>query len=231
MSSGKLAWASLVIGLFGGIGAASAAPCSMAGLAAYQSMGATACSVGALNFSGFSVEAFPGTTAQQIAPGDILVTPIANGFALSSARSISASAGELLGLRLLFGVSAPSLTGATVALGMPNSVSGDGVITALLGAGSAGNPIAAGNAIAIAIDGFSDTPVSFASSPFSSYAAFLELGIDGGTFGSASLGPTLASVTFAQAQVQAIPEPGTIALSMLAMAALLASRRRSTAAA
>lgn len=222
MSSGKLALVSLVIGLFGGIGAAAAAPCLTASLSSYQSMGAVSCNVGSLNFFGFSVENFPGPTAQQIAPGEILVTPIANGFSLSNVLPISASAGELLGLRFLFGVSAPSLTGATVELG-PNRVSGDGVITAFLDAGSAGN------AIAIAIEGFSDAPVSFTSPPFLSYAAFLELGIDGGTFGSATLGPILASLTFAQAQTPAIPEPGTIALSLLAMAALFTSRRRSIA--
>ena len=220
MNSGKLTLASLVIGLFGGIGTAAAAPCSTASLLSYQS--AVSCNVGTLNFFGFSVENFPGPTAQQIAPGEILVTPIANGFSLSSELPISAPTGELFGLRFLFGVSAPSLTGATVELG-PNSVSGDGVITAFLDAGSAGN------AIAIAFDGFSDAPVSFTSPPFLSYAAFLELGIDGGTFGSATLGPILASLTFAQAPTSAIPEPGTIALSLLAMAALFTSRRRSIA--
>ena len=221
MSSGKRILVSLVVGWLGGIGAATAAPCPTASLAAYQSMGVVACSVGALNFSDFSVEAFPGPTAQQIAPGGILVTPIAGGFSLSSVLPIAALAGDLFGLRFLFDVGAPFLAGATVALGTTSSLSGDGNVTALLDAGPAGN------AIAIAIDGFSDTPASFASAPSASYAAFLELGIDGGTFGSAGLGPQLASLTFVQAQ--AVPEPGTIALSLLALAALFKSRRRSSA--
>ncbi|MBC7940755.1 MAG: hypothetical protein H7Z19_13495, partial [Chitinophagaceae bacterium] len=209
MSSSRLALVSFVIGL-GSIGHATAAPCLTASLSTYQSMGAVACSVGTLNFSGFSVESFPGPTAQQIASSSTLVTPIANGLSLSSVLPISASPGQLFGLRFLFDVGAPSLIGATAALGAQNGVNGDGAITAFLDAGSVGN------AIAIAIDGLSDTPVSFASLPVSSYSAFLELGIDGGTFGSASLGPTLASLTFAQSPV---PEPGTMALSLLALAA------------
>ena len=70
--------------------------------------------------------------------------------------------------------------------GLNRAASGDGVLTALFDAGASGNAIAI--AIAIVIDGFADTPESFASSAVGSYAAFLELGIDAGTFGSASLG-------------------------------------------
>jgi len=215
MSRGKLALVLLVSGLIGGMGSA-AAPCSTASLSAYQSIGAVGCSVGSLTFSDFLVDAFPGPTATQIAPESILVTPLADGFSLSSAATLSALSGDLLGLRFLFEVSAPSLTGATVALGGENGVSGDGVITALLDAGSAGSTIA------IIIDGLSDTPTSFASPSRASYDAFFELGIDGGTLGSASLSSTLASVTFNSVAV--IPEPSTVALSLLGLMALMARR-------
>ena len=198
---------------------ASAAVCGAGSLADYLALGAGGCQVGGLTFSGFSVDTFPGPTAQQIAPGSISLSPLANGLALSSAGPLDAAAGELLGLRLLFAVSAPSLVGGSVALGDPYSVSGDGVITAYLDAA------AAGLAIATLADGLADTPASFASAPFASYSSFLELGIDGGTAGSASLGPQLASVTFATTAVNAVPTPGTASLSLLALLALACSRR------
>jgi hypothetical protein len=202
---------------------ADAASCATASLADYAELGAGGCSVGALTFSSFVVEAFPGPSAQQIAPTSVSLSPLANGLALSGAGALNANTSELLGLRFLFTVSLPSLGGATVALGADRTVGGDGVITALLDAG------AAGNAIAISIDGFSDTPVSFVSAPLANYAAFLEFGIDGGTVGSAGIGPQLASLTFAASNP--IPEPGTAALLPLGLACLIAfARRRSIAA-
>ena len=198
---------------------ASAAVCGTGSLTDYLALGAAGCQVGGLTFSGFSVDAFPGPTATQIAPSALLLAPLANGLQLSSRSAISAAAGELSGLRLLFGVSGSLLVGGTVALGSSYDVAGDGVVTAYLDAA------AAGLAIASAADGLADTPASFTSTPFASYTSFLELGIDGGTAGAASLGPQLASLTFATKAANAVPTPGTAALSLIALLALASSRR------
>ena len=138
MHSRKLAFIALVIALLGCMRSATAAPCTTASLSAYQVIGTSGCTVGSLTLSNFFIDAFPGVTATQIAPASVLVTPLAGGFQLSSGTVLSASANELLGLRFLFDASAMSLAGATVALGGQNSVSGDGVITAILDAGPAG---------------------------------------------------------------------------------------------
>ena len=218
MRSRKIAFVPLVVGLLAGMGPASAAPCSTASLSAYQAIGAGACSVGSLTLSNFFIEAFPGVAATQIAPTSVLVTPLANGFQLSSGTVLFAPANELLGLRFLFDASAMSLTGGTVALGGQNSVSGDGVITGILDAGPAGT------AIALISGAVNDTPMSFSTTPIPTYNVSFELGVDGGTVGSAGLGPVLASLTFAVAQ--AVPEPDTAALALFGLLATFANRRR-----
>ena len=196
----------------------SAATCNSASLADYVTM-AGGCSVGTLTFSNFVVEAFPGPTATQIAPGTLTVMSLPDGFSLSSSSPLVASTNELLGLRLLFDVSAPSLIGATVALGDQASATGDGVVTALVDAG------AAGNAIAIVIDGFSDSIEKFSTSASPSYSAFLELGVDGGTAGQASPGSTLVSITFDQTATP-VPEPSVAALSLIGLGLLFVRLRR-----
>ena len=218
MHSRKLAFIALVIALLGCMRSATAAPCTTASLSAYQVIGTSGCTVGSLTLSNFFIDAFPGVTATQIAPASVLVTPVASGFQLSSGTVLSASANELLGLRFLFDASAMSLAGATVALGGQNSVSGDGVITAILDAGPAGV------AIALLSGTINDTPMSFFSIPSPAYNVSFELGIDGGTAGAASLGPVLASITFVAGQ--AVPEPDSAALALVGLLATFANRRR-----
>ena len=215
-------WKQCLFGLAmaGAVAQTHAAGCVAGSLGSYLALGAGGCTVGSLTFADFALEAFPGPTAQQIAPGSLSIAPIAGGFALSSDAGLFADAGTLLGLRLLFDVQAPGLVGGTVAFGPNRSATGDGVLTALLDAG------AAGNSIALVIDGFEDTPVSFASAATGSYVAFLELGVDGGTQGSASLGPALASVTFAATTVSPVPEPESFALLIPGLLVILARRRK-----
>jgi len=223
---GAKAWQKTLCGLaiFAAAVPAGAAVCVAGSVGSYVVLGATGCTVGGLTFSDFVVDAFPGPTAQQIAPGSLSLAPIAGGFTLSSRAGIVADAGDLFGFRLLFNVFGPSLTGGTVAFGPDRSATGDGVLTALLDAG------AAGNAIAVVIDGFQDTPASFASAATGNYAAFLELGIDGGTDGSAALGPELASLTFAAGNIAPVPEPETALLTLSGLIVLAARRRRTAAA-
>lgn len=111
---------------------AGAAVCAAGSVGSYVALGATGCTVGGLTFSDFVVDAFPGPTAQQIAPGSLSLAPIASGFMLSTRAGIVADAGDLFGFRLLFNVFGPSLTGGTVAFGPHRSATGDGPLTALL---------------------------------------------------------------------------------------------------
>ena len=220
MRSRKLAFIPLVVGMLACMGSATAnaAPCSSASLSAYQAIGAGGCTVGSLTFSNFFIDGFPGGASMQIAPSSVFVTPFANGFQLSSNTALSAAANELLGLRFTFDASAMSLTGGTVALGEQNSVTGDGVITAILDAGPAGS------AIALIAQTINDSSASFVSPPLSFYNASFELGIDGGTAGSATLGPVLATISFVTGQ--AVPEPGTAALALVGLLAAFARRGR-----
>ena len=198
---------------------AQAAVCVGGSLGSYVALGSAGCTVGALTFSDFVVDAFPGPTAKQIAPDTLSIDPIASGFAVSSNTGVATDAGNLTGLRLLFDVHAPALLGGTVGFGPNRSASGDGALTALLDAG------ASGNAIALVIDGFADTPQSFASGAVGAYVAFLELGIDGGTSGSASLGPQLASLTFAVGNIAPVPEPEIAMLTLAGLVVVFARRR------
>lgn len=210
----------LGLGLVVAWGQVSAASCVAGSLSSYLSLGGAGCSTNTLTFSNFVIDTFPGPTAQQIDPAALSISPLSNGFSLLSSSAISASEGQLFGIRLMFDVAGSSLTGGTVAFGQDRSVSDDGVLTAFLDAGRAGN------AIAIAIDGFEDTPASFTSAASDTYAAFLELGVDGGTVGAASLGPDLVTLTFAGGTgVTPVPEPATMVLTMAGLAALCVRRR------
>ncbi len=198
---------------------ATASPCSTGTLTSWVALGSGGCTVGSLTFSDFAVEAFPGPTALQIAPDSVSLAPVAGGFSLGTLVALPADSNELLGLRVLFNVASPGLTGGTVALGSSATANGDGAISGLLDAGIGGN------AIALVIDGFSDATATFTSAPFAFYSAFFELGIDGGTFGSASLGPGLATLTFS-AVAAPVPEPSTTALSLIGLIGVVVALRR-----
>lgn len=198
----------------------TAASCVAGSVSSYVALAGTGCTVNGLSFSDFAVGIFPGQTSQQIAPATLSIAPLVNGFSLTSASAISAVADQLFGFRLTFDVHGTSLTGGTVAFGPSRSATGDGVLTAFLDAGPSGN------AVALVIDGFADTPQSFASSAVAGYVAFLELGIDGGTGGSASLGPELAALTFANGTITPVPEPESALLIVTGLIAVYVRRRR-----
>ena len=210
----------LALALVASAAPVTAASCVAGSVSSYVALAGTGCTVNGLTFSDFAVGIFPGPTSQQIAPATLSIAPLVNGFSLTSASAISAVADQLFGFRLTFDVHGTSLTGGTVAFGSSRSATGDGVLTALLDAG------ASGNAIALVIDGFADTPQSFASSAVAGYVAFLELGIDGGTDGSASLGPELASLTFANGTIAPVPEPESALLIVTGLIAVYVRRRR-----
>jgi hypothetical protein len=202
-----------------------AAPCVSSTLADYVSLGSGGCSVGALTFSDFAVEPFPGPGAVQIAPNNVALAPISGGFSLTSGTALSAASGELLGLHFDFHVSATGLSGGTIALG-DTSVTPDGAITSILSAG------AAGDAIAFDIGLDAEPVASFTSASASFFDVFVELGIDGGPSGSAVAGPNLGSVTFATQSVT-VPEPSTFSLLFVPLGfallrMLVQARRRHT---
>jgi hypothetical protein len=202
--------------LLGGAGQAFAGLCVPGTVTDYVSLGSGGCTIGSLSFSNFSVEAFPSATAQ-IDPSGVVLIPSSDGFVLSS-DELSAQAGELLGLRFLFLLNAPQLIGGTVALG-ERTVTENGAITSILSADSAG--------VAIAFDiGLDAEPVaSFTSAPSSFFDVFVELGIDGGTFGAATMGPNLGSVSFASQATVPVPEPGVLWLMLSSALSLLLLRR------
>ena len=209
-----LTLASLVL-LLGGAGEALAVPCANASLSDYVSIGATGCSTGGLTLSSFSVEAFPGPAATQIDPASVTLAPFANGFSLLSGTALSASAGDLLGLRVLFHVTATNLFGGTISLA-DRSVTPDAAITAILDAGTLGNAIA----FDIGVDAAQSA--AFSTPPSGFFDVFVELGIDGGLSGSASAGSHLASVSFA---TQPIPEPDTALLLGIGLLGIVLLRR------
>ena len=195
-----------------GAGDAFALPCATTSLADYVSLGSTGCTAGNLSLSGFAVEPFPGPTATQIDPNSVTLSPVSDGFSMTSGTPLSADAGELLGLRFIFHVSVAGLSGGTVALG-DRTVTEDGAITSILDAGLAGNAIA----FDIGVD--AEPAASFSSPPSSFFDVFVELGIDGGTGGLAMMGPDLGSVRFASEAV--VPEPGLISLLLMSLLSVL----------
>lgn len=202
----------LVLGALSGawMAPANALPCLPGTLSDYVALGASGCTIGSTAFADFTVEPFPGP-ATDLDPGTILLTPIAGGFALSADEAVAAGPGDLFGLRFLFHVEDPGgLDGGTIRLGT-SSVTPDGVNTALLDAG------AFGNAIAFDIGDGSPEPVATFGTFSSFFDIFVELGIDGGTAGSATLGPNLGSVTFGRV---AVPEPPALLLWVLGLIAL-----------
>jgi hypothetical protein len=209
--------------LIGSPGGVFAAPCVNGSVSDYVSLGITGCSVGGLDFSSFTVESFPGPAPIQINPSSVQLIPLADGFVLNSGTALSASAGELLGLRFGFHVAAAGgLTGGTVALG-DTEVTPDGVITSLLDAG------ADGSAIAIDIGVDIEPLASFSAAPTSFFDVFFELGIDGGLGGSAIAGPDLGSINFTTATPGTAPEPGTILLLLASVLAVVLLRHRRVA--
>lgn len=198
-------------------GAAAAAPVCLPG-SVFDYQSSAPCELGGITLGDFSVEPFPGVSAQQIDPTSVFLTPLASGFALSSSQGLSAASGVLLGLRLVFRTSGAQFSGASIELGAAHAVTGDGVITGVLDAG------VAGLAIALIADGIEDNPASFSSPISSFFDVFVELGIDGGTSGGASLGPQLASLRF-DAAPNLVPEPPPIWLLLPALIGLASSRR------
>ena len=216
-----------------------AAPvCSSQSLSDYIALGAGGCTVDGVTFNNFVEVAPLFSGATQITSSSVTLTPIAGsggiGFALSSGASITADTSDLL--ELWFGFRAMGtggLTGNTLLLGTP-TVSGDGAITivedkCLDGTFSSPSSGCSGvlvTQIVFAIEGDSELQAAATFAAASFFDVFVDLVIDGGTNGSAQLGPQLSEVRVAGNGSTAVPEPPTIASLALALLALASLRIR-----
>ena len=225
-------WRCLGVGLwlFGallGARATGAATCLPGTLQDYIDLGGAGCTQGGVSFVDFALE--PGQSfATPLDPNAVQVTPggTATAPSLVLTFSSSAGAGQLLESFFRFSASAPALLGAGVAIGGA-SASGDGAVTA-------GLDVCAGGSFASDFPdlctGSAETLVAFLVADDSALAdqrafggissffdVFLDVAVDGGLAGTASLGT--ATITL-------VPEPSTAALLALGLALLSRTRGR-----
>ena len=198
-----------------------AAPCVNGTLQSYINLGAAGCSVGIVDYQSFTI--VPGQNfATVINPASVTVTP--GGSLLNTTLRLglnqTAEANQLFDL--IFRVRAVgNLTGASAMLGTPTAT-GDGVSTAVLevcpggnfmGMSPSGCSTGAQTAIAFADAIGPNTLTDNVAAKASFFDIFFDVSIDGGTAGRA----TLASATLG---VNAVPEPSTMLLMALGLAAM-----------
>jgi len=198
--------------------AAFAGPCLPGTLSDYISLGSTGCTLNQVQFFDFfTVPGQPSATiidpaAIQISPGGLAYAPT-----LLLTLNTSANAGFLFETFFHFSAMGDPLLGASIALGSP-VVTGDGAITGILDvcaggtffpdqpSGCTGLPGAA-IAFAIGVDSLLSSRLDFP--PTSFFDVFVDISIDGGLNGSASLDSASVSAT--------TPEPATLLLTALAL--------------
>ena len=203
----------------------SAAVCVPGTLQSYIGLGSGGCQLGPLLFDNFAV-ASGQSIATAINPSQVQVTPGGSMFLPTLLFTLNSVAGPGTIFESFFRFQAVGPeTAASIALNNP-TVSGDGAVTGTLdvcrnGTFAGGAPIGcsgtSGSAIAFQIAGDSQLSDSatFAFSSF--FDVFVDLTIDGGLAGTASL----PSATVA---VAAVPEPAT--LWLIAAGLILVGRRR-----
>jgi len=207
-----------------------ATPCVPGNLQTFVNLGATGCEVATVQFTGFTI--LPGQTigtpidpAQvQVAPGGTALDPM-----LLFTLNRTANAGEAFESFFRFSASG-SLIGASIGL-TPPTVTGDAAVTAILdvcpngsfaGGAPVGCPTSPASLVVFAIDQSSLLSDSAGFAHSASSDVFVDLTIDGGRSGSATLGS--ATVGFSS-----VPEPSAallVALGLSAFGALRARRRR-----
>ena len=198
---------------------ASAAPlCTTSSLQTYINLGAGGCSIGGATFFDFSSDPtlFP-PAATEISAADILVTPTAplGGAQLEFGLSAGAGSAEAIGVLIGYSVSGPIFNLATLALS-GSDASSDGVVTAVqdlcLGGTFGADPTTCSGAL-LSMTVLEDElgPIGpsqlFLGSSF--FDVFVDITIDGGTFGSAELDGTVRNQYTSD---QVIPEPTSLLL-------------------
>ncbi len=206
---------------------AFAASCLPGSLASYIALGDTGCSVGSARFFNFTDQPVqPGATP--IADSGTLVNPVDVAYfpGLRFDVDSDAAAGVFLQRIIGFSVTGASFTGNQVAL-HGSAVTPDGAVTAIeekcIGqAFTAGGFCAGTSALLVAFDVGVDASLleSLAFTPATLLGVVVNIGVDGGTGGSAALGS-------ATTQFTAVPEPATLALLGMGVVAGLSRRRYS----
>ena len=222
----KLAFITGVLLTMGGT--AFAAPCTNGSLQAYINLGGGGCQLGVVTFSGFQV--VPGqAAATAISPTGVQFTPGGSSFNPSLRIGLTnptASSGALLESIFRFSVSGAHLVGASVSLA--GSVTGDGVLTNVLdvcpGASFSGNsPIGCPNTAVSAITFIeaNNRQLTETAGPFNTgfFDVFVDLTLDGGANGSATLSSATVGVT-------ATPEPSAGLLFAFGLAAIAGLKAR-----
>jgi PEP-CTERM motif len=201
-----------------------ASPCLPGTLTDYIALGSTGCELGHATVSDFtSVAILAGT---EILPAAVRVTPVPGAIALDFGLAESAGAGDLLSTAFKFFVSGSRIVGNRLSLSGATAA-GDGNVTGLeikcvdgtfllpdpsFCTGTELDLIVARDAL-----GLVSPDVEFFA-PASFFDVFVELAVDGGVAGSASLDGAVRS-TF-------VPEPSLLLVFGSGLAAALARRRR-----
>jgi PEP-CTERM motif len=215
----------LISGMLCATSLGSAAVCVPGTLQSYIGLGSGGCQLGTLLFDNFAI-ASGQSIATPINPSQVQVTPGGSAFLPSLLFTLNSVAGPGAVFESFFRFQAVGLeTGVSIALNNPTAT-GDGAVTGTLdvcrnGTFAGGAPIGcsgtSGSAIAFQIAGDSQLSDSAAFASSSFFDVFVDLTIDGGLAGTASL----PSATVA---VAAAPEPAT--LWLIAAGLILAGRRR-----
>jgi hypothetical protein len=214
----------------------AAAPCGTDTLLTYVGLGASGCEVAGATFSGFSsAGSFFGAT--EISAADVSVVPVtlATGPRLDFLLTGTAGPGDLLGIVIGYSVTGLSFSGAS--LEMTGSAAGpDGVVTVVedlcLGDVFVVDPSGCFGGDRRALIAAHDLlgPTGSDSESFSSsfFDVFVDVTIDGGLVGFASLGDTSrpGTVSTAFTAATAVPEPGVISLLGPGLLGLWAVGRR-----
>jgi beta-glucosidase len=204
-------------------------PCLPGNLQTFSDLGTMGCEVGAVEFNDFTI--LPGqTVGTPIDPAQVQIIPggTASDPMLLFTLNSTASAGQVLESFFRFSAS-DSFTGASIALASP-TVTGDATAAAILdvcpdGAFTGGAPVGCSTSpaslVAFAIDQSSLLSDSATFAMAKSLDVFVDLTIDGGRSGSATLDS--ATVGFSS-----VPEPSAGLLAALGVLAfgILRVRRR-----
>jgi hypothetical protein len=214
-----------------------AAPCTPNSMSNYISLGAGGCQIGSSTF--FSFEGFPSFSGgTSVSPTLVLVTPTDSAIGPRLDFSLSGNAGSntLLGIAIGYSIAGSPLSGAALTL-TNAAATGNGVVTVVedicRGGTFASDPsncsTPAPASLVVAHDSSGPTgPDSriFAANSF--FDVFVDIAIDGGPSGTATLGTpgSPAGTVSNQFTRAAVPEPESITLVGTGVLALWAMRRR-----